>query len=154
MSFLKKNLLKQNLIYKALINNLNTKKVTDFYKQNPFPNYMLNDNKSTIIEKGEKNYLTSNFKNFIGFDKDVLEVGCGTGQFSMYFAIGTNNRVVGLDATLQSLELASDFAIKNNIGNINFVNADIFDNPLKENFFDFIWCNGVLHHTKDPYGAF
>ena len=20
--------------------------------------------------------------------------------------------------------------------------------------FDFVWCNGVLHHTKDPYEAF
>ena len=25
---------------------------------------------------------------------------------------------------------------------------------LKDQFFDFIWCNGVLHHTKDPYEAF
>ncbi len=154
MFFLKKKLLKENLIYKTSINNLNTKKVTNFYKQNPFPNYKLNDNKFTIIDKGDKNYLTSNFKNFIGFDKNVLEVGCGTGQFSMYFAIGTNNRVVGLDATLQSLELASDFAIKNDINNVSFVNSDIFDDLLQENFFDFIWLNGVLHHTKDPYEAF
>ena len=21
---------------------------------------------------------------------------------------------------------------------------------LKDNIFDFIWCNGVLHHTKNP----
>ena len=25
---------------------------------------------------------------------------------------------------------------------------------MKEDFFDFIWCNGILHHTKDPYIAF
>mgnify|MGYP000282939515 FL=1 len=25
---------------------------------------------------------------------------------------------------------------------------------LTDRFFDFIWCNGVLHHTKDPYEAF
>jgi len=42
----------------------------------------------------------------------------------------------------------------NDIKNINFVNADIFDEVLKENVFDFVWCNGVLHHTKDPYNAF
>ena len=34
------------------------------------------------------------------------------------------------------------------------MNADIFDDVLKDEFFDFIWTNGVLHHTKDPYGAF
>ena len=25
---------------------------------------------------------------------------------------------------------------------------------MVENYFDFVWCNGVLHHTKDPYKAF
>ena len=25
---------------------------------------------------------------------------------------------------------------------------------LVDNYFDFIWCNGVLHHTKDPKLAF
>ena len=25
---------------------------------------------------------------------------------------------------------------------------------LKDNFFDFIWCSGVLHHTKSPIEAF
>ena len=32
--------------------------------------------------------------------------------------------------------------------------CDIFDDVLSDNYFDLIWCNGVLHHTKDPYGAF
>jgi len=90
----------------------------------------------------------------MGYKKDVLEVGCGTGQLAIYFALNTNNRIVGLDPTIQSLELAADFTKKNNIENIDFVNADIFDDVLTDNFFDFIWCNGVLHHTKDPYGAF
>ena len=56
--------------------------------------------------------------------------------------------------TCPVLKIAKNFAKKNNISNINFVNADIFDDVLKENFFDFIWCNGVLHHTKNPYKAF
>ena len=84
----------------------------------------------------------------------VLEVGCGTGQLSIYFSIGTNNEVVGLDPTIESLVLAKNFSEKNNISNIKLVNADIFDDVLNDNYFDFIWCNGVLHHTKAPYGAF
>ena len=93
-------------------------------------------------------------KDFIGYNKEVLEVGCGTGQLAIYFALGTNNNVVGLDPTIESLKLANDFSKKNNIENINFINADIFDDVLTDEFFDFIWCNGVLHHTKDPYEAF
>ena len=61
--------------------------------------------------------------------------------------------VIGLDPTRASLDLAKKFADKNDINNIKFVNADIFDDVLKDDFFDFIWTNGVLHHTKDPYGA-
>ena len=91
---------------------------------------------------------------FIGFKKKVLEVGCGTGQLSIFFSLGTNNEVVGLDPTIQSLELAKNFTKKNEITNIEFVNADIFDDVLVEDYFDFVWCNGVLHHTKDPYKAF
>jgi ubiquinone/menaquinone biosynthesis C-methylase UbiE len=154
MSFLKKKFNKEDGIFKFEITDKETKKVTYFYKESPFPNYKSNDNKSTILDKGNKNYLTSKFKNFMGYKKDVLEVGCGTGQLAIYFALSTNNRIVGLDSTIQSLELGADFTKKHNIENIDFVNADIFDDVLTDNFFDFIWCNGVLHHTKDPYGAF
>ena len=152
--FLKKNLEKKKRIFSFSISDLETKKVTDFYKITPFPNYKDNDNKQSILEKGNKNLLASKFKKFIGFKKNVLEVGCGTGQLSIYFSLGTNNEIVGLDPTIQSLELAKNFADKNDILNIKFVNADIFDDVLVNEYFDFVWCNGVLHHTKDPYGAF
>ncbi len=130
------------------------KKVTSFYTSKPFPNYKVDDDKITISEKGNKNYLASKFKKFVGYNKNVLEVGCGTGQLSIYFSTGNNNLIVALDATLESLKIAKDFANKNNINNIEFVNTDIFDDVLAENYFDFVWCNGVLHHTKDPYKAF
>jgi|TARA_B100001094_G_C18115541_1_gene763758 SAM-dependent methyltransferase len=154
MKFLKKKINKEDGIFKFEINDNETKKVTSFYKESPFPNYKSNDDKSTILDKGNNNYLTSKFKNFIGYKKDVLEVGCGTGQLAIYFALGTNNRVVGLDPTIESLKLAADFTKKQNIDNIDFINADIFDDVLTDKYFDFIWCNGVLHHTKDPYKAF
>ena len=104
-----------------------------------------------ILQKGDKNILAKQFKKFIGFNKKVLEVGCGTGQLSNYFAIGTNNEIVAIDPTKESLNLAKKFANKNNIKNLKFVNSDIFDDVLSNDYFDFIWCNGVLHHTKNPY---
>ena len=154
MEFLKTELPKYGKIYKKEVLDENTNKVVEFYKESPFPNYKSDDDKSTILEKGNKNYLTHEFKKFAGFKKNILEVGCGTGQFSIYFAIGTNNNIVGLDPTIYSLDLAASFAEKNNINNVEFINADIFDDVLKDEFFDFLWCSGVLHHTKDPYGAF
>lgn len=92
--------------------------------------------------------MAAQFKKFIGYNKNVLEVWCGTGQISIYFSISTNNNVIGLDPTKESLNLASDFSIKNKIDNVKFVNADIFDDVLEEDFFDFICVVGCFITQK------
>ena len=153
-NFLKKKSINIDGIFSYEIIDIDTKKVTEFYKETPFPNYKDNDNRQSILEKGDNNFIASQFKKSIGHKKNVLEVGCGTGQLSNYFALGSNNKIVALDPTLDSLKIAKTFADKNNIPNIKFINANIFDDVLSDDYFDFIWCNGVLHHTKDPYGAF
>ena len=152
--YIKKSFEEKNGLFSFIIKDVETKKVTEFYSKTPFPNYKNNDDKQTILDKGNRNFLAKKFKNFIGFRKKVLEIGCGTGQLSIYFSIGSNNKIVAFDPTIDSLKLAKNFAIKNEISNIDFVNADIFDDVLVDDYFDFIWCNGVLHHTKDPYKAF
>ena len=151
--FKKKFISDDNLI-KLKIDDDIVKKVVDFYNEAPFPNYEDSDDKSSISFKGDKNYLAEKFKKFIGYNKNVLEVGCGTGQLSLYFSIGNNNRVYALDPTLESIKLGIEFSKKNKIKNIKFVNADIFDDVFKDESFDFIWTNGVLHHTKNPRLAF
>lgn len=106
------------------------------------------------MEKGNKNLFTYNLKKNIGFNKKVLEVGCGTAQLSVYLAIGTNNKIYAMDATLESLMEGKKFAKKINLQNINFVKADIFEDIFHENTFDFVICNGVLHHTEAPKKGF
>ena len=56
-----------------------------------------------------KNILAYQFKKFIGYKKKVLEVGCGTGQLSIYFSLGTNNEIIAFDPTIESLDLAKNF---------------------------------------------
>ena len=107
--FKKKYIIQDNII-KLIINDETVEKVVDFYTESPFPNYEKDDDKSSINYKGENNYLAREFKKFIGFDKSVLEVGCGTGQLSLYFAIGNNNRIFALDPTLAAINLGRDIA--------------------------------------------
>ena len=38
---------------------------------------------------------------------------------------------------------------QNKIDNVYFVNADLFDDIFLDEIFDFVWCNGVLHHTNN-----
>jgi len=141
-------------IYTADLTNIDTLKVTKFYSHAPFPNYSKKDNRITIKNSGDKNYLAKNFKEFCQSDKKILEAGSGTSQLSNYLAIGTNNQIFAFDATFEALQKGKKFSSENGINNIHFIQGDILEKVFEENFFDIIWCNGVLHHTPDPYLGF
>jgi ubiquinone/menaquinone biosynthesis C-methylase UbiE len=134
------------------ITNKTTNVVKDFYYEEPFPNYNDNDSKFTLLDKGDKNLFINSLKKEIKYGKVVLEAGSGTSQLSIYLAIGTNNQIYALDGSIKSLELASEFVTKNDIKNIKLVNADLLelDNIFFDQTFDYIWSNGVLHHTENP----
>ena len=142
-----KDYTKKENIYIFKLKEAFSKKINIFYHNEPVPNYA-QDNKLTLLDKGDNNYLANNIKKNIGLNKKILEVGCGTGQLANYFAIGTNNEVYAMDVTFESLRLGKNFAQNNNISNISFINADLFDDVFLHNSFDLIWCSGVLHHTK------
>ena len=108
MEFLKKKFEKSGNIFSYKIENNITKNVTSFYNIKPFPNYDESDNKATILNKGNK-ILAKQFKDFVGFKK-VLEVGCGTGQLSMYFSIEQIIKLY-LDLIIESLRLVNKFAL-------------------------------------------
>ena len=131
-----------------------TKSVTQFYEIEPFPNYSSDENKRSLLDKGNNNYLSKKLKEFIGFNKSFIEIGSGTSQLSNYLATGTNNKIYAFDPTETALRLGYNFASENNINNVTFINADIFDDVLEDEIFDFVWCSGVLHHTKDPFLGF
>ena len=154
MKFKHKNFNLDNDIVDFDIRDPITLKVKQFYEKYPFPNYKIDDNKHTILKEGDKNAFFKELKNFIGFNKTVLEVGSGTSQLSNYLAIGTNNQIYAFDSSIISLKIGNNFAKKNSIPNIKFVRGDIFDKIFENEIFDFILTNGVLHHTKNPSEAF
>ena len=71
LHFKKDFIIDENLV-KFKINDKLVEKVIDFYNESPFPNYE-DEDKSSISFKGDNNYLAENFKNFVGFNKDILE---------------------------------------------------------------------------------
>jgi 2-polyprenyl-3-methyl-5-hydroxy-6-metoxy-1,4-benzoquinol methylase len=135
-------------------NDKTVEEVKNFYEDDPFPNYEFDDDRISIQRRGDKNSYTYELKKFIGYGKKIIEIGSGTCQLSNYLAIGTNNSIVALDANLNSLKIGKKFSEKNNIKNIQFVCADIFDERIENCQFHFVICNGVLHHTKNSFDAF
>ncbi len=90
-----------------------------------------------------------------GFDRHsgefMLEVGCGMGTDLLEFARG-GARVVGLDLTWRHLELAARrFSFFGQRG--RFLRGDAERLPFPDEKFDFVYSNGVLHHTPDTEGA-
>ena len=125
-----------------------------FYSEAPFPNYQGYENAYVLQKTVSENVFLNDLKKHIGLGKKFIEVGSGTCQLSLAFAFGTNNLLVAMDPTNESLKLGRDFAKKNNINNVTFLNSDIFDDVVQDNFFDVVWCSGVLHHTKDSKKGF
>ena len=131
-----------------------TLKVSEFYTDSPFPNYQGYENRFMLEKIVSENVFLNDLKKHIGLGKKFIEVGSGTCQLSLALAIGTNNLIVAMDPTKASLKLGSDFAKNNDINNVVFLNSDIFDNVIQDDFFDVVWCSGVLHHTKDSKKGF
>lgn len=141
-------------IVSLTIEHATTKALAEFYATAPFPHYNEFDTAEGLARTLDRNAFLSNLKRHIGLGKRVVEVGSGTCQLSIALASSTNNEVVALDPTRESLVLGAQFCRKCRVDNVAFVNADIFANPFTRDYFDAVICNGVLHHTENPRLAF
>src|SRR5215212_9347653 len=91
----------------------------------------------------------------MGFDefagKRLLEVGCGMGTDLLQFARG-GALCTGIDLTPRSVEISSlHFGLYGM--RADFVLGDGEHLPFRDESFDVVYSNGVLHHTPDTAGA-
>ena len=91
----------------------------------------------------------------MGFDKfrdaRLLEVGCGMGTDLLQFARG-GACCTGIDLTPRSIEIARHrFRLYDADG--AFMISDGENLPFRDESFDVVYSNGVLHHTPDTAGA-
>jgi SAM-dependent methyltransferase len=130
-----------------------TETVKAFYEETPFPNYDDHDSISGLIDKSRRGRYASMLNQTIPYNSTVLEVGCGTGQLTNFLGISCR-RVLGADLCLNSLRLAKTFARDHGLSRVGFVQMNLFRPCFKLHQFDVVLCNGVLHHTSDPFGGF
>ena len=130
-----------------------TRLVQEFYEETPFPNYDDFDSVRSLIEKSRAGIYTRALSRAIPANSTVLEVGCGTGQLTNFLGISCR-RVIGTDLCLNSLRLGEQFRREQGLERVRFVQMNLFRPCFAAEQFDVILCNGVLHHTADPFGGF
>ncbi|OAN49226.1 hypothetical protein A6A04_03685 [Paramagnetospirillum marisnigri] len=130
-----------------------TARIRSFYEETPFPSYEGLEEFGELVAKGQSNPFSRNLLEAVGYNKTVLECGCGTGQLSHFLQLN-NNHTLGIDLSLASLGLAVEHKTRNQLTRASFCQMNIFELAIKDNSFDVVISHGVLHHTFDARRAF
>jgi SAM-dependent methyltransferase len=108
---------------------------------------------SDIVDEAERILKERFGKNDIPYSHfeggDVLDFGCGSGRFSLALARLGAGKVTGVDYGDEGLALARNLAVQEDAPNVTFEKRDILRSGLADESFDFVFSNGVAHHTGD-----
>ncbi|MCL1792938.1 MAG: class I SAM-dependent methyltransferase [Oscillospiraceae bacterium] len=106
------------------------------------------------FENGERTiafYLKRYTRDEMFKDKNVLDVGCGAGGKSLYYASIGAKRVTGMDImesyAKDSAELADKLSLS---GKFEFAPGDAAKMPFGDGCFDSIIINDAMEHVGDP----
>ena len=86
--------------------------------------------------------------------KKVLDMGCGTGEYALWYAKNGAASVTGIDLSDGSLAIARERKEEMGANHVDFTKMDILNCELPDNYFDYSYSVGVLHHTGDPLRGF
>ncbi len=131
-----------------------TEMMKAFYEETPFPNYDGFDSRESLATKARRGVFASLLDEQLPEGSLVLEAGCGTGQLSNFLGMSWKRKVFAGDICLNSLRLAKGFADRHAIRNVAFMQMNLFRPPFRDEVFDVVCSNGVLHHTGDCEGGF
>ena len=80
----------------------------------------------------------------------ILEAGCGGGRFSE-ISSSTGAMVVAFDL---SSAVEANYKLNGHRENLLIVQADIYNQPFQNKYFDRVYCLGVIQHTPDVRQSF
>jgi SAM-dependent methyltransferase len=83
---------------------------------------------------------------FLSPKRRILDAGTGHGRDSEMFAQNSTATVFGIDISDGIYNAYRDLQ---QLENLHLVQADLRRLPFEEQFFDFISCDQVIHHTPD-----
>ena len=104
-----------------------------------------------ILERNGLNSL-SEFKDWLLNRDRILDAGCGNGRVTALLQANCDKsqEIIGID--LSSAEIAKSNL--SSLENVEVYKKDLLGDLSEIGKFDLIYCQEVLHHTSDPFGAF
>ena len=103
------------------------------YEENPYPRWRHLDVPVLTADQRAK-----------GRGRNILIAGCGTGHEALIMATRyPKARILGIDLSVPSLAYGKQKAAEFDIGNVEFMQADILDLEALGQQFDLITCSGV-----------
>ena len=95
-------------------------------------------------------YLKEHLDNFS--DMKILEAGCGPGMFLEVLGNNyTNHKITGIDISEQRIEQAN--AKLSALNNAKAIQADIYNLPFPDDYFDLIYSRFLFEYLQQPVNA-
>ncbi|WP_126428025.1 class I SAM-dependent methyltransferase [Brevibacillus marinus] len=122
------------------------------------PFNLANDGKMTYTEwqfqKGEQTiqfFLPYHSQQQMFTGKTVLDIGCGGGGKTCYYATFAPNEIIGIDIVPHYAEEGNAFARAKGLADVaRFMTADASAMPFAANTFDTIIMNDAMEHVANP----
>ncbi len=106
--------------------------------------------KKTLYEESKELILKRMSKEVIEktiTGKTVLDMGCGSGRYSLGLSSLGAKKVTGVDISEKAYSQSVLIAKEENL-DVDFMEANFLELPFEDESFDFVFSNGTLHHSS------
>jgi ubiquinone/menaquinone biosynthesis C-methylase UbiE len=107
---------------------------------------LIDDTETKIISRLKNDKI--DVKKLLNNSK-CIDVGCGSGRYSLALKNLGCKTVNGIDYGENGLKIAEEIKKYSGIEDVTFQKGNVLDLPYESDTFNFVFCNGVLHHTED-----
>lgn len=130
------------------------KQVQAFYQANPFPAFDINKYRTRDDVKKRASPYVQMLDRQLPHTAKIADIGCGTGQLVSFLALRERRDVTGVDFSSVSLGYARSLRDKLAITNLTLLQDDALQLSLPSDSYEYVFCNGVLHHTGSAKSGF
>lgn len=108
--------------------------------------------KSPIADMDAYTYTLERTRSYLSADDRVLEVGCGTGSTALLLA-GNVKHITASDVSPKMIEVGAQKARDQDVPNVTFVTAELFDEAIDDGPYDVVMAFNMLHLLEGPREA-